>query len=51
VAELKELEEIDGRIVDFYVTTSENTNNKDVLYYAAFNFPAFVYAFGPQNWH
>jgi serine/threonine-protein phosphatase 4 regulatory subunit 1 len=36
--------------VDFYITTTEGTSNKDVCYYSAFNFPAFIYVLGDKNW-
>jgi serine/threonine-protein phosphatase 4 regulatory subunit 1 len=29
---------------------TEKSNNKDVCYYAAFNFPAFVYVQGADDW-
>lgn len=41
---------VDQRIVDFYVTTTEGTSSKDVCYYSAFNFPAFIYVLGDKNW-
>jgi serine/threonine-protein phosphatase 4 regulatory subunit 1 len=41
---------VDQRIVDFYITTTEATNNKDVCYYSAFNYPAFIYVLGDKNW-
>jgi hypothetical protein len=46
IACYKDKMEVDKRIVDFYVTTTEGTNNKDVCYYSAFNFPAFIYVLG-----
>lgn len=27
------------------------TNNKDVCYYASFNFPAFIWVTGKEHWH
>lgn len=42
--------DIDSKIVDFYVNTTEASQNKDVCYHASFNFPAFVYVFGPDEW-
>jgi hypothetical protein len=47
---LKELKEIDQRIIDFYVSTTENSTNKDVCYYSSYNFPAFIYTLGKDNW-
>ena len=41
---------IDSRIIDFYVSTTENSSNKDVCYYSSFNFPAFIYTLGKENW-
>lgn len=38
------------KIVDFYVSTTENSSNKDVCYYSSFNFPAFVYTLGKDHW-
>jgi serine/threonine-protein phosphatase 4 regulatory subunit 1 len=47
---LKPTKPIDHRIVDFYVSTTENSNNKDVCYYSSFNFPAFVYVLEKESW-
>ena len=41
---------VDARIIDFYVSTTENSSNKDVCYYSSFNFPAFIYTLGRDNW-
>jgi len=41
---------IDDKIIQFYITTIANSKNKDVCYHASFNFPAFIYVFGPENW-
>lgn len=27
------------------------TNNKDVCYYASYNFPAFIWVTGKDHWH
>ena len=45
-----DIKQIDQKIVDFYINTSEASNNKDVCYHAAFNFPAFVLVFGKDEW-
>ncbi len=50
IAALKEMKDIDARIIDFYVSTTENSSNKDVCYYSSFNFPAFIYTMGKENW-
>ena len=50
IAALKDLKEIDQRIIEFYVSTTENSSNKDVCYYSSFNFPAFVYTLGREHW-
>lgn len=42
---------IDERIRNFFINTTEKTTNKDVCYYASFNFPAFIYVSGPTEWH
>ncbi len=44
------MKDIDARIIDFYVSTTENSSNKDVCYYSSFNFPAFIYTMGKENW-
>ena len=41
---------IDERIIDFYISTTESSSNKDVCYYSSFNFPAFVYTLGRERW-
>lgn len=51
VANLKDKAEIDQRVTDFFVSTTLKTNNKDVCYYASFNFPAFIYVTGKDHWH
>ena len=50
VANLKDKGDIDQRISDFFVSTTLKTNNKDVCYYASYNFPAFVYVTGKDHW-
>jgi len=42
--------DIDQKIIDFYVNTTEASSNKDVCYHASFNFPAFVLVFGADEW-
>lgn len=32
------------------MSTTENSNNKDVCYYSSFNFPAFIYVLGKEKW-
>ena len=44
------MKEVDQRIIDFYVSTTDNSSNKDVCYYSSFNFPAFVYTLGKDRW-
>lgn len=41
---------IDDKIIQFYITTIANSKNKDVCYHASFNFPAFIFVFGPEKW-
>ena len=41
---------IDSRITNFFVNTTSKTNNKDVCYYASYNFPAFIYVTGKEEW-
>ena len=50
IAALKDMKEIDQRIIDFYVSTTDNSSNKDVCYYSSFNFPAFIYTLGKDRW-
>lgn len=50
IAALKETKEVDSRIVEFYVSTTENSNNKDVCFYSSFNFPAFIYVLEKDSW-
>ena len=50
IAALKDLKDIDQRIIDFYVSTTDNSSNKDVCYYSSYNFPAFVYTLGRERW-
>jgi len=47
---LKPTKDIDQRIIDFYIHTTENSNNKDVCYYASYNFPAFIYVLEKDCW-
>ena len=51
IATLKGSSTIDQRITDFFVNTTMKTNNKDVCYYASFNFPAFIWVTGKTEWH
>lgn len=41
---------IDPKIIDFYISTTENSSNKDVCYYSSYNFPAFIYVLGKESW-
>lgn len=41
---------MDKRIIDFYLQTTGNSSNKDIIYYANYNFPALVYVYGPDEW-
>ena len=50
IAAFKNGNDIDPKIIDFYVNTTEASSNKDVCYHASFNFPAFVLVFGPDEW-
>ena len=50
IATLKDSSKIDQRITDFFVNTTMKTNNKDVCYYASFNFPAFIWVTGKNEW-
>ena len=50
IGAFKKGNDIDNKIVDFYINTSEASQNKDVCYHASFNFPAFVYVFGEEEW-
>ena len=50
ISTLKDTHSVDQRIIDFYVSTTENSQNKDVCYYSSFNFPAFIYTLGKENW-
>lgn len=50
IAAFKVGKDIDTKIIDFYITTTEGSSNKDVCYHASFNFPAFVYVFGADEW-
>jgi len=50
IGAFKRGKDIDSKIVDFYINTSEASNNKDVCYHASFNFPAFIFVFGEEEW-
>jgi serine/threonine-protein phosphatase 4 regulatory subunit 1 len=50
IAALKDMKEIDQRIIDFYISTTDNSSNKDVCYYSSFNLPAFIYTLGKEKW-
>ena len=50
IAEFKDVAGIDERITHFFLNTTEKTGSKDVCYYAAYNFPAFVYVYGNKEW-
>ena len=47
---MKETKQVDSRIVDFYIATTDASNNKDVCYYSSYNFPAFVYVLEKDCW-
>ena len=34
---------LDQKIVNFYISTTEGSTNRDVCYYSSYNFPAFIY--------
>lgn len=36
--------------MDFYISTTESSTNKDVCYYSSYNLPAFLYVLGPDSW-
>lgn len=50
IAALKEMKDIDQRIIDFYISTTDSSSNKDVCYYSSYNFPAFIYTLGRDHW-
>jgi hypothetical protein len=50
IGNFKEFATVDERILEFYITTTEGTSNKDVCYYSSFNFPAFIYVLGKDCW-
>ena len=50
IASFKDVASIDSRITNFFVNTTSKTNNKDVCYYASYNFPAFIYVTGKDEW-
>ena len=50
IAVFKGQKDIDQRVIDFYCQTTENSNNKDVCFYASYNFPAFVYVLEKDCW-
>ena len=50
IAAFKHYKDIDSRIIDFYIQTTESSNNKEVCYHASFNFPAFCLVFGTEEW-
>jgi len=50
IASFKDVCQIDSRITHFFISTTEKTNNKDVCYYASYNFPAFIYVSGNTEW-
>jgi serine/threonine-protein phosphatase 4 regulatory subunit 1 len=41
---------IEPKIIDFFISTTENSSNKDVCYYSSYNLPAFIYVLGPDSW-
>ena len=50
IGAFKKGSDIDSKIVDFYVNTTEASSNKDVCYHASYNFPAFIFVFGRDEW-
>ena len=50
IGAFKKGSDIDSKIVDFYINTTEASSNKDVCYHASFNFPAFIFVFGKDEW-
>lgn len=50
IANFKDQAQVDQKIIDFFVTTTEGTSNKDVCYYSAFNLPAFIFVLGDTQW-
>lgn len=50
IAEFKDVAPIDERITHFFLNTTEKTGSKDVCFYAAFNFPAFIYVYKREDW-
>lgn len=50
IAAFKKGQDIDQKIIDFYINTTEASSNKDVCYHASFNFPAFVLVYGSDEW-
>lgn len=50
IACFKDQGQIDNRIVNFFINTTEKTTNKDVCYYASYNFPAFIWVSGEEDW-
>jgi serine/threonine-protein phosphatase 4 regulatory subunit 1 len=41
---------IDEKIINYFITTTEKTTSKDVMYYASINFPAFIFVTGQSEW-
>lgn len=50
IANFKGYLPLDPRIIDFYISTTDSSSNKDVCYYSSFNMPAFIYVLGSDCW-
>jgi hypothetical protein len=50
IANFKDKMPIEPKIIDFFISTTENSSNKDVCYYSSYNLPAFIYVLGPDSW-
>lgn len=50
IANYKDIMAVDTKIIDFFISTTEASTNKDVCYYSSYNLPAFIYVLGPDSW-
>lgn len=50
IVSFKDKAPLDDRILDFYLSTTEASQNKDVCYYSSYNFPAFIHVLGKTAW-
>ena len=50
IANFKDNIPVDTKIIEFFISTTESSSNKDVCYYSSYNMPALIYILGPDSW-